>query len=290
MDWYPDPGETPLFRGSASFASGRAPKVAGKRWFRDEQGRDIGSEIFGWPPAPVHEQRGDKAVKTGKTLGFLGKATAVVVAGTLELFSSSGGSLVNFKEPDGSTPTDPEREVEDFPVLWAPDGTTARRTPWQLDPDRRPERYRTDLQLTDRRLLVLGSASVTAPAEVLWQLPLEQVATARQHAFSSHGADVTIDFADGSWIRLDLGSKGSAAKAVWVLAGNTEPVRLTEAQQAWAVKFTERMPGTIETVGTPVPGAPAGTLSIEIIVHRDAEHFLKVGPITVDADGKPVVA
>jgi hypothetical protein len=289
MDWYPESGETPLFRGVASFATGRAPKVAGKRWFRDDQGRDIGDRIPGWPPVPVPEKRSDKAVKAGKSLGFLAKATAVVVAGTVELLSPSGGSVVNIKGPDGAEPTDPALEVEDFPVLWAPAGALAATVPWQLDPDRRPRGYRTDLQLTDQRLLVLGSGDVTRPAEVLWQTQLAQVAGARLHAFSTHGADVTVTFADGSWIRLDLGTKGSAAKVVSVLNGETEPVRLTEAQQAWAVKYTERMKGTIETVATPVPGAAPGTLSIEIIVHRDAEHFLKVGPVTVDADGKPVI-
>jgi hypothetical protein len=289
MDWYPESGETPLFRGGASFASGRAPKVAGKRWFRDDQGHDIGDSLPGWPPAPVHEKKGDKAVKAGKSLGFLGRATAVVVGGTVELLSGSGGSMINIKGPDGSTPTDPALEVEDFPVLVAPFGTTAGTVPYLLDPDRRPQRYRTDLQLTDQRMLFLGSGAVTEPAEVLWHIPLNQLAGARQHAFSTHGADVTIGFADGSWIRLDLGSKGSAAKAVWVLNGNIQPVELTAAQQAWAVKYTERMPGRIETVGTPVPGAAPGTLSIEITVHRDAEHFLKAGPVTVDAEGKPVV-
>ena len=289
MDWYPESGETPLFRGPASFASGRAPKVAGKRWFRDDQGRDIGAELPGWPPVPEAEKRGDKAAKAGKSLGFLAKATAVVVAGTVELLSPSGGSMVNIKGSDRAEPTDPALEVEDFPVLWASAGATATTVPWQLDPDRRPKRYRTDLQLTDQRLLVLGSGDVTRPADVLWQAPLAQVAAARLHGFSTHGGDVTITFADGSWIRLDLGSKGSGAKVAWVLSGNTEPVRLTEAQQAWAEKFTAQMKGTIEPVGTPVPGAAPGTLSIEIIVHRDAEHFVKVGPITVDADGKPVI-
>ncbi|NUP49594.1 MAG: hypothetical protein HOW97_20130 [Catenulispora sp.] len=289
MDWYPDPGETPLFRGRASFAAGRAPKVAGRRWFRDDQGRDIGAGLPGWPPAPVHEKRGDKSAKAGKSLGFLGKATAVVVAGTMELFSP-GGLGVDIKGPDGSTPTDPALEVEDFPVLWAPPGTTARTVPWQLDPDRRPQGYRTDLQLTDRRVLVLGVGDPARPAEVLWQAPLSQVAGARQHAFSTSGADVTAGFADGSWIRLDLGGKGAAAKVVWVLSGNTTPVLLTEAQQAWAVKFTERLPGTIEIIGTPVPEAAPGTLSIEILKHRDAEHFLKAGPVVVDAEGRPVIS
>ncbi|NUR30090.1 MAG: hypothetical protein HOV83_30275 [Catenulispora sp.] len=289
MDWYPESGETPLFRGGASFASGRAPRVAGKRWFRDDQGRDIGDALPGWPPAPVHEKKSEKAAKAGKSLGFLGKATAAVIGGAAELLGNSGGSMITIKGPDGSTPDDPALEVEDFPVLVAPPGTMAGTVPWLLDPDRRPDGYRTALQLTDRRMLFLGSAAAGQPAEVLWQAPLDQVAGARQHAFSTNGADVTVGFADGSWIRLDLGSKGCAAKTVWVLSGNTEPVELNAAQQAWAVKYTQRMPGTLETVATPVPGAAPGTLSIEIIVHRDAEHFLKAGPLTVDAEGKPVV-
>src|SRR3954470_3738065 len=143
MDWYPESGETPLFRGGASFASGRAPQVAGKRWFRDDQGRDIGNSLPGWPPAPVHEKKGEKAAKAGKSLGFLGKATAAVVGGAVELLGNSGGSMTTIKGPDGSTPDDPALEVEDFPVLFAPFGTVAGTVPWQLDPDRRPPNYRT---------------------------------------------------------------------------------------------------------------------------------------------------
>jgi hypothetical protein len=287
MDWYPDSGETPLFRGVAVFASGRAPKVADKRWFRDDQGRDISAELPGWPPAPVYEAKDSKAAKTGRGLGFLGKATAVVVAGTVELLSPSGGSSINIKGSDGARPADPALEVEDFPVMVAAPGSTAGTAPFQLDPDRRPDsHYRTDLQLTDQRLVVLGSASVQQPAEVLWSLPLSQVAGARHQPFSSHGADVTVTFADGSWIRLDLRSKGSAAKVVAVLSGETEPVLLNAAQQATVDKFTQALPKPVELVVIAVDAA-AGVVSIEV-KSPVRNGMLSHGSITLDAAGKPV--
>src|SRR5438477_12843242 len=105
MDWYPESGETPLLRDVALFAEGRAPKVRDKRWFRDDQGRDISAELPGWPPLPTPQKKGDKAAKASRSLGILGKATAVVVAGTVELLSGSGGSNINFKGPDGAEPT-----------------------------------------------------------------------------------------------------------------------------------------------------------------------------------------
>lgn len=286
MDWYPDSGETPLFRGVAVFASGRAPKVADKRWFRDDQGRDISAELPGWPPAPVYEAKDSKAAKTGRGLGILGKVTAVVAVGTVELLSS-GGSNINIKGSDGARPEDPALEVEDFPVMVAAAGSTASTAPFQLDPDRRPDKhYWTDLQLTDQRLVVLGSASVQRPAEVLWSLPLSQVAGARHHAFSSHGGDVTVVFADGSWIRLDLGSKGSAAKVVAVLSGETEPVLLNAAQQATVDKFTQALPKPVELVVTSVDAA-AGVVSIEVKAPmRDV--MKSRASITLDAAGKPV--
>jgi hypothetical protein len=287
MDWYPESGETPLFRGVAAFAAGRAPRVAGKRWFRDEQGRDISAELSGWPPAPKQEKRSEKAAKAGRSLGILGKATAVVVAGTVELLSPGGGSNVNFKGRDGAEPTDPALEVEDFPVLWGAAGSTARTAPFQLDPDRRPDvHYRTDLQLTDLRLLVLGSASVQLPAEVVWDLPLAEVAGAAQHAFSTHGADVTVTFADGSWVRLDVGDKGSAAKVVAVLSGQTEPVTLNPAQQAAVDSWSSALPKPVEFVVNAVDAA-AGIVSVEAKA-RHGKAVVSAGSITLDAEGKPV--
>jgi hypothetical protein len=287
MDWYPESGETPLFRGVAKFASGRAPKVAGKRWFRDDQGRDISAEIPGWPPAPSYEAKDGKAAKTGRGLGILGKATAVVVAGTVELLSPGGGSHVTIKGSDGAQPSDPALEVEDFPVLVAAPGSTAGTAPFLLDPDRRPDvHYRTDLQLTDQRLVVLGSASVQRPAEVLWSLPLSQVAGARQHAFATHGADVTVAFTDGSWIRLDLGSTGSAAKVVAILSGQTEPVALNPAQQAAVDSWSSALPQPVEFVVTAVDAA-AGIVLVEAKA-QVRKALVSAGSITLDAEGKPV--
>lgn len=287
MDWYPASGETPLFRGVAAFAEGRAPRVVDRRWFRDDQGRDISEELPGWPPAPKYEKKGEKTAKATRGLGILGKVTAVVVAGTVELLSPGGGSNITIKGGDGAQPVDPALEVEDFPVMWAAAGTTARTAPYQLDPDRRPDKhYRTDVQLTDRRLLILGSPSVQLPAVELWELPLSQVASARQHAFSTFGADVTLTFTDGSWIRLDLRNRGSAAKVVAILSGETEPVLLNPAQQAAVDSWSSALPKPVEFTVNSVDAA-AGIVSVEAVAHV-GQKAINAGSITLDAAGKPV--
>lgn len=287
MDWSPEPGETPLFHGTVKFAVGRAPLVVDRHWFRDEQGREISGELPGWPQAPVAVKRGEKTAKAGRSLGILGKATAFVAAAAFEAVTP-GGSNVNLQGSDGATPADPALEVEDFPVMMAPAGTIARTVPFQLDSARRPDklRNRTDLQLTDRRLIILGFDSGKSPGVVLWSLPLSQVAGARQHAFSTTGADVTVTFADGSWIRLDLATKTSAAKVVTVLNGQTRPVLMNPAQQAAAESFTRLLPKPLEFVVLAVDGAP-GTITVEA-KWPVRNGLMSSGAVSFDAEGKPV--
>lgn len=289
MYWYPDDGETALFRGRASFATGHALKVSGMRWFRDEQGRDIGAELPGWPPAPVYAPRGDKKVKVGKGLFLAAGVTVAAVAAVAAALGASGSGGTSdgaqFLGPN-ARPKDPATEIEDFPVLGAPFGAVARTAPWQLDPDRRPEGYATELQLTDRRLLVLGCSGSHQLADVLWQIPLSQVAGARQHAYATRDGDVTVWFADGSWVRLDVEGPGRALAVVWVLTGHLEPVVFTEAQRALIDRFAaDSSGGTLDLSPSPMPDAPPGTLVFDLVFRRDNGFTFQSGTLMLQADG-----
>jgi hypothetical protein len=226
MSWYPESDEKLVHRGRASFATGRAEKVAGMRWFRDESGRDIAAELPGWPEAPAYTPRSDATVRTNKTVWGIGKAVTVVAAMAINAVSNANPDV---DLGDGARPTDPAREVEDFPVLVAAAGTMARTLPHQLDPDRRAKQYRTDLAVTDRRLVILGTVAdggLEHP-RVLWEAPRDVLASVVKHAFGSGGADVSFVFTDGSWARLGLQDVATAIQ----VAHELEPgcrVELTE--------------------------------------------------------------
>ncbi|MFH8487892.1 hypothetical protein [Streptomyces longisporoflavus] len=213
MDWYPPRDETLLMRVNVSFATGTAPKVAGLRSFRDTERRDIEGELVarGWPSGPAFAVRGkaDSASVRALDIALLG------IPRLLNMVANAGApSGAPFGDPQSAgKPQEPENEVEDFPVVWAAPGTTARTLPWQLDPARRPKGYRTETVLTDRRLVVLGvePSAGLAPARELWDLPGERVAGAELMTFSEGGSDVRIRFTDGSWTRWKT---GDAAKFV----------------------------------------------------------------------------
>ncbi|MFJ8151756.1 hypothetical protein [Streptomyces sp. NPDC094468] len=80
---------------------------------------------------------------------------------------------------------------------------TARTLPWQLDPARRPKAYRTELVLTDQRLVVLGGDEddESVPAEELWAAGRDAVADIERMPYSQGGSDVRVRFTDGSWTR-----------------------------------------------------------------------------------------
>jgi hypothetical protein len=130
----------------------------------------------------------------------------------LNMVANTGGpSGAPFGDPrSAGKPQEPENEVEDFPVVWAAPDTAARTLPWQLDPSRRPKGYRTEIVLTDLRLVILGvqASAGLAPAEELWDLPLASVAGAQRMTFSEGGADVRIRFIDDSWTRWKTGDPG----------------------------------------------------------------------------------
>lgn len=284
--WQAAPGETPLYRCLASFASGRADKVAGMRWFRDDGGRDIAADLPGWPSGPVYEKRGDRTVRAGKTLGFLGKAGVVAIAAAIEVAGGSSSSI-NIEGPDGAKPTDPALEVEDFPVLVGAPGTTARTVPWQLDPDRLPKDYRTHLQLTDQRILFLGSTKWVQDADVLWELPLTRVAGARRHAFSTQGGDVTVGFPDGSWMRLNLGSLVGAMFVESVLnGGDTTPAPLNPVQREKLDKLTSVWANPVLQLTVVRLDPAAGDVLYEHTVWVDGRGDHSAGARGMDAQGR----
>ncbi|MFJ8593203.1 hypothetical protein [Streptomyces sp. NPDC093598] len=244
MDWYPGADEDLLLRTPARFASGLAAPVAGCRWFRDPRRDDIQGELPGWPPGPVHTLRGtgDRvARRTGRALAFGIPLLANLVANIAGASGSPFGSV-----PTTGTPEERENEIDDFPVMWAAPGTLARTTPWQLDPDRRPEGYTTDLVLTSRRLLFLGTRTGTiAKADVLAEYPREALAGARRMRFSEVEADVKLTFEDGSWIRLFTGNPDSAKRLAKVLEGTVDALResdLTPGQRDRVTRFLAALP------------------------------------------------
>ncbi|MEV0847617.1 hypothetical protein AB0J21_17405 [Streptomyces sp. NPDC049954] len=202
--WQPEPGETLLARNPCFFASGLAPTLRGKRWFRDPEGRDIQSELTeqaGWPEAPTMEPLDPGEAKKNGFVRGLGTAAfgaiglAVGVLGG-NLPGDSGGGK-------GGRVTDRPNEIDDFPVLCGAPGTLARTLPWQLDPGRQPEDYTTHLAVTDRRLLVLGLPGKDAERdEVLWQAEREVIASATRMPYSPTRHDLKLVFSDGSWCRL----------------------------------------------------------------------------------------
>jgi hypothetical protein len=244
MDWYPDPDESTLLRTPIRFATGYAEPVAGARWFRDTERRDIQAELPGWPAGPEFTLRSAAQQNTnrvGRAALFGIPAVARLV---VEAVSGAPGLPGGLPKPRGKA-REPENEVDDFPVMWAAPGTTARTLPWQLDPSRAPARFRVDAVVTERRLVLLGIGSdMTAPATVLWEAPRDALAGAERMEFSENGRDLRIRFADGSWARL---STGDAAKLTGILADRRRPLPeagLDPGQRERVARFVAELPGT----------------------------------------------
>jgi hypothetical protein len=246
MDWYPDPDETTLLRTPVRFATGYAHPVAGSRWFRDTERRDIQAELPGWPAGPEFTLHTKATQNVDRVAG--GFLTGIVTAIQLAVEAVTGGNSVDIGDGRSrSKPQDPANESEDFPVMWAAPGTLARTLPWQLDPSRRPDHYRVDAVVTERRFLLLGIGSdLTAPAAVLWQTARDAVVGAERMEFSEGGHDVRVRFADGSWARLD---SGAADKLAGLLADRRRLVpvsELTEGQRERVARFVTELPATAQ--------------------------------------------
>lgn len=275
MDWYPPPGESLLMRANAAFATGLAPRVAGLRSFRDTERRDIEAELNGWPPGPGFTPRGkaDRAGVRALDIALLGIPRLINMIGNV---AAPSGPLVSEPGSPGK-PQEPENEVEDFPVMWAAEGTTARTLPWQLDPARRAKRYRTELVLTDQRLLILGvdASAGLAPADELWQVPRGSLAAIERLAYPASGSDVRVRFTDGSWTRWKV---GDAAKLVSRFRGERKPVTedsLTPQQRERITELLADPPLAVaRSVGTVLPVTeppslerfPDGTVAVELRV------------------------
>ncbi|MEU0893276.1 hypothetical protein [Streptomyces massasporeus] len=118
-----------------------------------------------------------------------------------------------------------ENEVDDFPVIWAGVGQTARTLPWQLDPSRRDWRTVTELELDGpdgrvriasyedtaqgNRFLSWGGGMKTPGSEtVLWSVPREEIVGAELKRFSMAESDFRLSFRHGSWTRLTSSPHG----------------------------------------------------------------------------------
>lgn len=259
MDWLTDPEEDVLTHSAATFATGTAPAVSGHRWFRDVERNDIQGELVsaGWPSGPTYAPRtaGNKASRrVGSAL-----TSALALVTSLVLNENNVGS------GDGK-PEDPENEADDFPVMWAAPGTVARTLPWQLDPARRPKGCTTDLVITNRRLLFVGSElGLLEHADVLCELPLDALADVRHMKFSRLEADVRLTFADRSWVRLFTGARNSAERLEQMHDGTVRMLSanaLTPGQQQEAARFCAAMPKR------PYPPTyamlPSGTVLMEV--------------------------
>ncbi|MFJ2906128.1 hypothetical protein [Streptomyces sp. NPDC087212] len=284
MDWYPDTDEDLLIRTTATFATGISPAVAGSRWFRDPERNDIQDELPGWPAGPVHflNSTGDRVARR------TGRAFVVGIPLIANIIANIGGALGS---PFGSVPVrgnpeEPENEVMDFPVLWAAPDALARTVPWQLDPARRPDGYTTDLVLTSRRLLFLGTRHGTLQkADVLAAYPRDALAGARQMPYSEIEADVRLTFADESWVRLFTGNPDSAARLAQLLSGSATAVPesdLSPGQRSRLKRFLASLP---PNAGPPtLTRLPSGVLLAEVRTPSKASpdthetHSILMGP------------
>lgn len=210
MNWHPEPDEKELARYPVSFATGTAASVEGRRSFRDRRRNDIETELPGWPEGSTFAVR--------RLPGRIGVYVRTAVSG---VFTVAGGILSDLL---GGSTTDPEpgrgkleereNEIDDFPVMWADAGDTARGLPWQLDPSRCPHRYVAEIVLTTRRLLVVGDGTA------LWEAPREDIAEAAPKQFSIRRTDFRISFQDGSWARLTTNVSSHTTELVGLLTGS----------------------------------------------------------------------
>ncbi|MEV8568666.1 hypothetical protein AB0436_24310 [Streptomyces sp. NPDC051322] len=287
MDWYPGPDEDLLFRTAARFATGQAPSVAGSRWFRDDVRGDIQGDLPGWPPGPRFALRGgaDRAAqRTGR--GFL--VGVPLIANLIANLGGVSGSPFGDISVRG-TPEEKENEVDDFPVLWAAPGTLARTVPWQLDPARRPEGYRTDVVLTDRRLLFLGVAGGTLDsADVLWETARDVLAGARRMNYSESGGDIRITFTDGSWIRLHTNA-ARLAQLINGAGGMLTEMDLTDGQRYRLREFRQKLPKN-----TDAPAIALLRSGVVRVVYRTGAETAPDGyethTLLMDASGGPARA
>jgi hypothetical protein len=289
--WHPDPDEILLARVPATFATGAAMRVRGRRWFRDTGRNDIQSELDGWPKGPDYTARStSSAVGLGAVRGA---ALAVGVAFSAVL-SSAGGNLSGPSSSSGSRSSyDPADEVDDFPVLWAAPGTVARTLPWQLDPARRNQKqYRTHLIVTDRRLLVVDTPfhewdTTIVDDEVLWEIPRSTVQSIERRDFKD-GDDVKVVFTDGSWCRLHTRRREPLLRYLLDRLDFVPQVSLTPGQQKAVETFVSGQDP--ESAPPVITRSKCGCYHVDVLATSTTSSFSGVtGESTVmDEDGVEV--
>ncbi|MET8132023.1 hypothetical protein ABZV24_08670 [Streptomyces sp. NPDC005251] len=261
-NWQPSPGETCLARSPGRFATGTANAVAGMRWFRDTGRNDIQDGLAGWPEGPLFTVR-SKSERRARAAGSFGvRAAALAVLGAVEALSAAG-SIGSGPRGTGRS-HDHENEVDDFPVMWAGPGTLARTLPWQLDPSRCAEHYRTHIVVTDRRVLVIGFPDEdTTQDEVLWQTDRDSIADVERRTFTKVGVEAVITFTDGSWCRLAPPEANDHWEVVRHLAYASKlvaPEALTPGQKETVTAFAAERP----SFRTVVTRRPSGNFTIEV--------------------------
>ncbi|MFJ6569721.1 hypothetical protein ACIQNU_20080 [Streptomyces sp. NPDC091292] len=206
------------------FASGSAASVENRRSFRDHDRNDIEADLPGWPPGPAFAVRG--------FFGRVGRYALAFLTGLLLLPIYAISSQVPDKR---GKLEERENEVDDFPVIWAGVGETARTLPWQLDPSRRPRTTVTEIEPAGSDGLVRVTSYEATPARgnrvlswgggdkvpgsdaVLWSLPRDEIVAAEVKRFSMAETDIKISFRDGSWARLT--STADGARKIAALLG-----------------------------------------------------------------------
>jgi hypothetical protein len=214
------------------FASGTAASVAKRRSFRDLERNDIERDLPGWPSRPPFRVRG--------FFGKLGQYALTVVTRLLLLplyiIADALGSPVS-PEKRGDL-EERENEIDDFPVMWAGEGQTARTLPWQLDPSRRSWRTVTEIEVAEpdglvriwsyqdtargsRHLAWGGGGKVPGSGALLWTLPRSEIVGAEIKRFSLDASDFRVSFRDGSWVRMTSSPHG--AERIVALLGQETP-------------------------------------------------------------------
>lgn len=215
------------------FASGTAASVAERRSFRDLERNDIEPDLPGWPAQPPFRVRGF----FGKLGVYVRSATIRLLLLPLIIIADALGSPVS-PEKRGEL-EERENEIDDFPVMWAGEGETARTLPWQLDPSRRSWRTMTEIEVAEpdglvriwsyedtmqgsRHLSWGGGGKVPGSEALLWTLPRSEIVGAEIKRFSLDESDFRVSFRDGSWVRLTSSPNG--AQRVVALLGQGMPV------------------------------------------------------------------
>ncbi|MGW7085922.1 hypothetical protein ACWGH2_20865 [Streptomyces sp. NPDC054871] len=292
--WQPEPGETLLTRAYVTFATGKATRVRGMRWFRDTERRDIQSELSGWPEGPVYA-----AHSTGGTVARkVGKGGLIALGGAImAVLSSAGGNVSGGSGPaSGSdTPDDPADEVEDFPVMWAAPGSLARTLPWQLDPARSPEKhYRTHAIVTDRRLVVVGfpyskKNDSLIDDEVLWEVPRSRISRVEPKPFKG-STDVKVVFDDDSWCRLHAITPPKFARYLRHPLALVPLDDLTPTQRTAVENFVAEAPVSSDHGSPVVSRHPCGHFHVGFLRSYEVDSFfgLSENDMLMDADGAEV--